>query len=311
MKKISLLLFILASCSNIRNDVQFEANYDNVDSVLNESVNKSNNILKMSDSTTNMISNKIDKTAKTITNLKEEVKELKNENEALKSVISDNDNVGAPMTGVSFSLRWTRNLAHNLLKDIQVTFNDLNMDVKKDNYYLDFWTAFTVPASKRVGYDSMIGNVDELINPCDSSLAVGPAPNVTFIPSYILNLPLPLPFTRDTGIALPTAALPYNEMKIELQIRPITDLLIVDAPTDPTGTFNGGSSGGNSYGVSYPANSSDVADLNTKTLNIICFGEYALVSNQERVRMGSCPRDILIEQSQEVCLWCAKDDVPR
>ena len=198
------------------------------------------------------------------------------------------------------SLRWTRNLAHNLLKDIQVTFNDLNMDVKKDNYYLDFWTAFTVPASKRVGYDNMIGNVDELINPCDSSLSVGPAPNVTFIPSYILNLPLPLPFTRDTGIALPTAALPYNEMKIELQIRPITDLLIVDAPTDPTGTFNGGSSGGNSYGVSYPATSSDVADLNTKTLNIICFGEYALVSNQERVRMGSCPRDILIEQSQEV-----------
>ena len=53
-------------------------------------------------------------------------------------------------------------------------------------------------------------------------------------------------------------------------------------------------------GGAYPASSTDVADLNTKTLNIICFGEYALVSNQERVRMGSCPRDILIEQSQEV-----------
>jgi len=198
------------------------------------------------------------------------------------------------------SLRWTRNLAHNLFKDIQVTFNDLNMDVKKDNYYLDFWAAFTVPASKRVGYDNMIGNVDELINPCDSSLSTGLiTPNVTFIPQYILNLPLPLPFTRDTGIALPTAALPYNEMKIELTVRPITDVLIIDAPTDPTGTYNGGSAGGNSYGVSYASNASDVLNLNSKTLNIQCFAEYVLVSNQERVRMGSCPRDILIEQSQE------------
>ena len=198
------------------------------------------------------------------------------------------------------SLRWTRNLAHNLFKDIQVTFNDLNMDVKKDNYYLDFWSAFTVPASKRVGYDNMIGNVDELINPSDSSLAAGLAqPNVTFIPSYILNLPLPLPFTRDTGIALPTAALPYNEMKIELTVRPVTDVLIVDAPTTLDGTYSGGSLLGNSYGVSYPANSNDVLNLSSLTLNIQCFAEYALVSNQERVRMGSCPRDILIEQSQE------------
>ena len=198
------------------------------------------------------------------------------------------------------SLRWTRNLAHNLFKDIQVTFNDLNMDVKKDNYYLDFWAAFTVPASKRVGYDNMIGNVDELINPCDSSLSAGiPTANVTFIPSYVLNLPLPLPFTRDTGIALPTAALPYNEMKIELTVRPLQDVLIIDAPVTPDGTLNGGSSGASVYGVSYPSNSSDVLNFASQTLNIQCFAEYALVSNQERVRMGSCPRDILIEQSQE------------
>jgi hypothetical protein len=36
------------------------------------------------------------------------------------------------------------------------------------------------------------------------------------------------------------------------------------------------------------------------SLTIECFAEYAIVSNQERVRMGSCPRDILIEQSQYV-----------
>ena len=196
-------------------------------------------------------------------------------------------------------LRWTRNLGHNLIREINISFNDLVAE-RMDSFFLDFWAAFTVPAPKRVGYDNMIGNIDELINPCDSSLAAASVtPNVTYIPPAVLNLPLPLPFTRDTGIALPTAALPYNEMKIELTVRPITDVLIVDAPTDLTGTLNGGSAGGVSYGVSYPASSTDVLNLSTKTLNIQCFAEYALVSNQERVRMGSCPRDILIEQSQE------------
>lgn len=96
MKKIALIVMVLTSCQNAPTNDSVENSYDSVDSIINESVNKKMDIKKMSDSSTKMISNKIEKTATTITNLKQEVKELKDENKALKSAIDDNDNVGKP-----------------------------------------------------------------------------------------------------------------------------------------------------------------------------------------------------------------------
>ena len=44
-------------------------------------------------------------------------------------------------------IAWTRNLAHNLISEACITFNDL-VAARFDNYHLDFWTAFTVPEGK-------------------------------------------------------------------------------------------------------------------------------------------------------------------
>ena len=230
--------------------------------------------------------------------------------------------------GVSYSPRWCRNLAHNLFSDYQMTFNDLQVDIRKSNYFYDFFTAFTVPASKRVGYDNMVGNVNALINPLADALDPDTPGLISLgtLQTYTLNLPLITPFSRDTGVALPTAALPYNEMKFKFTVRPWSDLLIVDATQAVLGgtTVTGGSytfNASNSliqlvpdalatkyFGASQPAfsfsPSLNITQQNgqslSQALNIDCFCEYAIVSNQERVRMGSCPRDILIEQSQEV-----------
>lgn len=233
------------------------------------------------------------------------------------------------LNGVSYSLRWTRNLAHHLIEDQQVTFNDLQADIKKNRFFYDSWSAFNIPASKRVGYDNMIGNVNALVNPLAE--AVDPFSPGLYqagtLPAYTLNLPLVHPFSQDTGIALPTAALPYNEMKIKFSVKPWSQLLIVDAPRVTVGgaTVNGGSYSNSAFdgsvlynnltqyfGASQPAantlpdfpNLTPVSSASIQALNcglqIDCWATYAIVSNQERVRMGSCPRDVLVEQSQMV-----------
>jgi len=243
--------------------------------------------------------------------------------------VSLNTNVASG--GVSYSPRWCRNLAHNLFSDYQMTFNDLQVDIRKNSQFYDFWTAFTVPASKRVGYDNMIGNVNALINPLADALDPDTPGLIQLgqIQQYVLNLPLVTPFTRDTGVALPTAALPYNEMKYKFTVRPWTDLLIIDAASSVLGgqTVTGGNYSFNAsgsliqlapdaivnkqFGASAPANTYSQINVTggingnfsgplNGSLTIECFAEYAIVSNQERVRMGSCPRDILIEQSQYV-----------
>lgn len=180
--------------------------------------------------------------------------------------------------GADGRLRWTRNVAHNLLIEACMSFNDLT-SVKFDNYHLDFWTAFTVPAGKRNGYNNMIGNIDELTNPL---IAGGNGIN---LPSHVCNLPLPFHHTRDSGVALPTAALPYNEITIAMSFRNWDRLLVLDNITT---------------GVSTCPTISDLVSAPTLTSNggPQIWANYVVVSNDERKRMGRAPRDIMIEQFQ-------------
>jgi hypothetical protein len=164
---------------------------------------------------------------------------------------------------------WTPNLMHNLIKEASITFNDL-VAARFDNYFLDFWTAFTVPASKRDGYDHMIGNNGSL-----TKLA-------TSLPKTTLNLPLPFFFSRDSGVALPTAAIPYNDMRINFTFRKWEELL----------NFSNG-------GITIvPAVSTNVTTTPTLDSNTQVWANYAIVSNDERKKMACAPRDILIEQVQ-------------
>ena len=176
------------------------------------------------------------------------------------------------------SIRWTRNLAHNFIREINISFNDLVAE-RMDSYYLDFWAAFTVPAGKVNGYNNMIGNYAELTDPV-SIFGIGAASQT--LPAAILNLPLPFFYARDTGISLPTAAIPYNDMVHYITLRDINELLIIDD---------------NVQGLSAPAQRQNLVDQ-SPILRCDMWAEYAIVSNAERSQMGKAPRDILIEQVQ-------------
>ena len=120
----------------------------------------------------------------------------------------------------------------------------------------------------------MIGNTPNLTTP----IAAG-----TAIPQATLNLPLPFFYGRDSGVALPTAALPYNEMRLNFSFRDYTELLVAYTAAGVTGV---------------PVSSS--GDLTTTPSITIAnvWANYAIVSNDERKRMACAPRDILIEQVQ-------------
>lgn len=180
-----------------------------------------------------------------------------------------------PTYGATGRVRWTRNLMHNLVRECAITFNDL-VAARFDSYHLDFWSAFTVPAGKRTGYNNMIGNINELIQ----EHAPGAA---NAIPSVTLNLPLPFFYARDSGVALPTAALPYNDVRITFSFRNWNELLILDDSVGGTSTC------------------ATVSDLTTGEPSLQCvqvWSTYAIVSSDERKRMACAPRDILIEQVQ-------------
>jgi hypothetical protein len=121
----------------------------------------------------------------------------------------------------------------------------------------------------------MIGNVSDLTDP---------HPAMTKIPSYTLNLPLPFFYGRDSGVALPTAALPYNEMRINFSFRDFNELLIISYDDETTNSI--------------PATAADLDGGAAPNLIAHVWANYAIVSNDERKRMACAPRDILIEQVQ-------------
>jgi hypothetical protein len=235
--------------------------------------------------------------------------------------------VSISSTNCSVCIAWTPNFMHALVKECCITFNDL-VAARFDTQHLDFWAAFTTPASKAAGYGKMIGA---------SLPSLG-----TELPSQHLNLPLPFFYARDSGVALPTAALPYNEMRINFVFRDWREMIVAvynsQAGVDNTNAFcipydtssyppndkpqnnicnkllnccdigNAVSSvGQDSFcnqlaGLAGKVSLSDVTFLKEPSLangsSVQVWANYAIVSNEERKRMACAPRDILIEQVQ-------------
>jgi hypothetical protein len=189
-----------------------------------------------------------------------------------------------PTYGANSVLRWTRNLMHNLIRECCITFNDL-VAARFDNYHLDFWAAFTVPAGKITGYNNMIGSLGRNFSGVLGASAAPPAAPVQ-LDAMVLNLPLPLFYTRDSGVALPTAALPYNDIRIQFAFRNWTDLLI---QSDNTVV--------NAESRRTPVVGTDIQAIPSLG-QVQVWSNYAIVSNDERKKMGCAPRDILIEQVQ-------------
>lgn len=180
-------------------------------------------------------------------------------------------------------MRWTHNIGHNLFEDIELAFSQVP-GASFDEFYMDFFSAFSVPAGKRNMYDNMIGNLPELVNPIFDHAG---NTNLQVLPAFTLNVPLPLPYTRDIGIALPTGALIYNEVTVSVCLRRWEDLLIISNASSTA-------AGGLAPGYSRSAIRSDV-DEPPRIELLQLWGNYVVVTSDERKRMGRVPRDMIWE----------------
>jgi hypothetical protein len=177
---------------------------------------------------------------------------------------------------------WVKNFMHNLVQECTITFNDL-VAMRIESTQFDFWAAFSVPASKKSGYEQMTGyGVKTLAaNGQDNVFLHGLDASV----AHKLNLPLPFFFSRESGIALPTAALPYNDMRIHFTMRAAASL--ITAFNTSTYVELAALSG-----TTYSA----PATLSLTSPRV--WANYAVVTNEERQLMGETTRDICIEQFQ-------------
>ncbi len=194
---------------------------------------------------------------------------------------------GAPGIFRDSTLRWTKNLMHNLFEKVSITFNELVVQ-EFDNFLLDFNYQFRMPGAKRLGYRNQIGDFDTMTYPQFAMVPVGTG-------GYF-SVPFPFWFGEDSGLALPVAALPFNDVKINYNLRRWEELVIVFPGTSAVGGPNG-------PGTGRAATVADVYVWGSTTQkpsleNPQTGSHYAVVHNDERVKMGDAPRDMLIHQIQ-------------
>ena len=205
-------------------------------------------------------------------------------------------------------IAWTRNLMHNLFAHISITFNELTVQ-EFDNYFLDANARFGLPASKWTGYNNMIGDIaamtefkqggDPASIPPQGVKPTG-SPPVYLGTGGFFQIPLPFWFTLDSGVALPIAALPFNDVKINYTFRRWQELIILESHK----SYQNVGPGGNQVDLA-PATLNDVfiRDTLNQQPALIRPGtwvHYAVVHNDERVKMGDAPRDMLIKQTQTI-----------
>lgn len=185
------------------------------------------------------------------------------------------------------TIRWTRNLMHNIFEKVNISFNELVVQ-EFDSYWLDFNFQFRKSGAKRIGYRNMIGDI--------ASMTTAVAPGVALGTGAYFQCYLPFWFGEDSGIALPVAALPFNDIKINYVFRRWEELVVVYPGTAATGGPGGA-------GTGRAATCSDVFVFGSTTqkpslLDPQTNAHYAVVHNDERVKMGDAPRDMLIHQIQ-------------
>ena len=179
------------------------------------------------------------------------------------------------------TLRWTRMLGHSIFKKIQLTHNEL-VTQEFTSEWMDINFQFNISANKRLGYRQMIGDVPANYNAQPVGVAVGDG--------NFINVPLPLWYTEDSGRALPIAALPYCETKINYDLRDWSELVVVYPGV-------AGVSGSRVATINdvyqYAAQNTKPAFVHPET-----YTTYAMVHNDERALMGNGNRDILMYQIQ-------------
>jgi hypothetical protein len=160
----------------------------------------------------------------------------------------------------SGSYTWTYGVGNAMIKQAEIEIGGQLID-RQYGEWMDIWTELTVPAGKRAGYDNMVGNTKPSDNTNQTGGLLANIANRLYVPFQFW-------FNRNPGLALPLIALQYHEVKLNLELRPITDL----------------------------SNTADITSGNLVSCKL--YVDYVYLDTDERRRFAQVSHEYLIEQVQ-------------
>jgi len=145
-----------------------------------------------------------------------------------------------------YEFKWIDNIGAQMIRSISITCGNQKIQEFSGQYLLAMVQRdFNV--DKKALFDKMTGNVPEIVDPANSGTRVNAYPNAFYtenpagpepsIRGRILYIPLNAWFNLKTQMAFPLVALQYNELHINITMRPINELFVIRDVTDYQNNF--------------------------------------------------------------------------
>ena len=144
-------------------------------------------------------------------------------------------------TWVPYEFKWIDNLGSQIIEEVEISVGGQILN-KYSGSYLLAMVQRDFDESKTKLYNNMTGNTNEINDPANSgtrvnvypssyytSNPVGPEPSIR---SRKLYIPINFWFTLASKMAFPLVALQYNELEINITLRPVQDLFVIRDVTD-------------------------------------------------------------------------------
>ncbi len=148
---------------------------------------------------------------------------------------------GTKLRWVPYDFRWIKNIGTHMIKEIEINCGSLNLQ-RYSGEYIAAMVERDFSEEKKDLFNKMTGNVEEIHDPANSGTRINTYPSTYYtsntagaepsIRGRNLYIPLNSWFTLNNGSAFPLIALQYNELTINVTMRPIRELFQVRDPYD-------------------------------------------------------------------------------
>ena len=147
---------------------------------------------------------------------------------------------------IPYEFKWIENIGAQMISRITITCGNQTLQEYSGAYILAM-AQRDFSAEKKALFDKMIGNVPELNDPANSGSRVNSYPNAYYtanpagaepsIRGRTIYIPLNSWFTMKSQMAFPLVALQYNELQINVTMRPIQELFQIRDVMDSVNNY--------------------------------------------------------------------------
>jgi len=157
-----------------------------------------------------------------ITQINTDLSSFKNVSSQMDEYLFNNisDHAALHRNYPNYKFSWVKKLGHQIIKNLFIEIGGQRIDQHNNDWY-NIWNDLSLNSELQTIYDKMIGNIYALTT-YSYDIKTG----------YTMYIPLNFWFNKYISASLPLIFLRYNDVRIQLELNEIKNLIYTDAPID-------------------------------------------------------------------------------